>query len=98
LKKTIAVFCFAIAAGLIVWWLSTGHHMWTTTKEGVDVVTKDEIFGTETHSTKWEEKLTPGLMGSGQLQEPADFIMIGPMAGVLILAGGWLMISGRRKS
>lgn len=98
MKKAIAILCFLAATGLIVWWLAAGHHMWTTTKQGVDVVTKDEIFGTETHTTKWEDKLTPGLMGSGEIKTPADFIMIGPEAGVLILVGGWLIVKGRRKA
>ena len=96
MKKVIAVLCFAVAAALIVWWLATGHHMWTTTKQGVDVVTKDEIFGTETHTTKWEEKLTPGLMGSGEVKSATDLILIGPEAGVLILVGGWLMMKRKK--
>lgn len=66
--------------------------MWTTTKQSVDVEVKDEVFGTVTHETKWVDHFTPGLMGSGELHEPSDFVLIGPESGILIVAGLWLML------
>jgi hypothetical protein len=85
-KQIIAVVLFAIASCLLGWWAVSGHQMWTTTQKMVEV--KDELFGTVTQT--WVKEFTPGLE------------YIGPVAGVLIVAGIWMLWSlkkqGRSKS
>ena len=79
-KQSVSIILFAIAAGLLVWWFAAGHQMWTTTQHMVQV--KDDLFGTTTE--QWERAFTPGLE------------LIGPIAAVLIIVGGWLLYRARK--
>ncbi len=79
-RKVIAVVLFAIAAGLLSWWYSAGHHPWTSTEHMVTVTKTDPIFGTSVQTEQWVKEFTPGLE------------YLGPICGVAIVAGLWLMI------
>ena len=81
-RRVIPIILFIIVAGLLVWWFAAGHQMWTTTQHMVQV--KDELFGTMTE--QWEKQFTPGLE------------LIGPIAALLIIIGGWLLYRARKMS
>ena len=80
-KHTISLILFIIAAGLIGWWVYSGHQMWTTTEHMIEV--KDELFGTM--SQKWVPGLTPGLE------------WLGPISAMLMAGGVWLSMRSHKE-
>lgn len=79
-KQTFATILLTIAAVLAIWWIAEGANIFTATESQVEE--KDELFGTST--VRWEPDFEPGLE------------LIGPIAGVLILGGLWLLYSAKR--
>jgi hypothetical protein len=80
-KRIVAIILVVAALGLLGYWYSQGHHMWSQDK--VMVEEKDELFGTT--SQKWVDKNQLGLE------------YIGPAAGILLVAAGWLAWSASRQ-
>lgn len=83
-KQRIALLLFVIAAGLLGWWIATGHHPWTTTRHLVSVPATDPLFGTTVMTRTWVNQFTPGLD------------MIGPIA--LVLAGIGVFLLRTKKT
>jgi uncharacterized oligopeptide transporter (OPT) family protein len=77
----IAGVCFAVTVGLLTWWVMAGASVFTHTAKLVQE--KDELFGTVTQH--WEKAFQPGIE------------YVGPVAGVFLIAGVWLLVSNRRK-
>ncbi|MDP4200118.1 MAG: hypothetical protein Q8922_12145 [Bacteroidota bacterium] len=82
MKKNIAFVLFIAAAGLLIWWMASGHQMWTTTQHMIEV--KDELFGTVTQT--WEKQFTPGLE------------LIGPAIVVLGGVGWFLLRTKKQRT
>lgn len=82
----LAVFVISVTAGK---WYGDGQQIYTKTKQETIVVEKDEIFGTETKTSKWEEKFLLGVLPSGTT--PKEMIGALPIAGlmVIVIAGAW---------
>ncbi len=84
-KQLLAIVFFAVAAGLLIWWIAAGHHPFTTTQTMISVPATDPLFGTTVMTRKWVNQFTPGLE------------MIGPVSVVLIGLGSWLLVLSNRK-
>lgn len=80
-KKMIAMILAVIAIGVVIYWAAAGASLYTVNQEKVAV--KDELFGTTSYV--WKDTYKPGLE------------VIGPVAGVLLVAAAWLTWSGRKR-
>ena len=81
-RKIVALILILAAVGLLGYWAAAGASLWGQEKVAVEV--KDELFGTV--STEWKEEYRPALLP-----------IIGPAAGALLLIGGGLLLSARKK-
>jgi uncharacterized membrane protein YphA (DoxX/SURF4 family) len=79
--NSIAGACFVVAVGLLTWWAAAGASVFTHTAKLVQE--KDELFGTITQH--WEKAFQPGIE------------YVGPVAGLFLIAGAWLLVANRRK-
>jgi hypothetical protein len=79
-KQTFGTILLTLALVLAVWWVAEGANIFTATESQVEE--KDELFGTST--IRWEADFEPGLE------------LVGPIAGVLLLGGFWLLYSAKR--
>jgi uncharacterized membrane protein YphA (DoxX/SURF4 family) len=77
----IAGVCLAVTVGLLTWWAAAGASVFTHTAKLVQE--KDELFGTVTQH--WEKAFQPGIE------------YVGPLAGIFLITGVWLLIANRRK-
>ncbi|MDB5034745.1 MAG: hypothetical protein JWQ98_1986 [Chlorobi bacterium] len=80
-KRILAIICLLVALGLLVYWWTTGAHIYNVEQVQVDVV--DPLFGTTTK--EWKNDFHPGLLG-----------YIGPAVAVFVVLAGWLFWSGRK--
>ncbi len=80
-NRGVALILFGTAAGLLVWWLVAGAHVFTMTSRLVQV--KDELFGTTVDH--WEKAFIPGLE------------VVGPTMLILISVGVWLLYRDRKR-
>ena len=77
MKKTVAIVCFVLAAGVLGYWAMDGQHMANQFKT-LKVTVVEDAFGEEEKKKEWIEEFHLGLM-DGAL--PAALGLIGIGAG-----------------
>jgi hypothetical protein len=86
MKKTLGIIAIILGLGLIIYWQVDGGRIYGVDQVQVEVEKVDEIFGTVTKELTWKDEPHVGLLP-----------VVGPLAGVLVLAGIVLLWMGRRS-
>jgi hypothetical protein len=83
MRKTLGIIAILISLGLLIYWRVDGGRIYGVQQVQVEKV--DELFGTVTK--EWKDEPHIGLLP-----------VVGPVAGVLMVAGVVLLALGRRPS
>ena len=81
MKKTLAIICFVLAAGVLGYWAMDGKHMANQFKT-LKVTQVEDDFGEMEEKKEWIEEFHLGLM-DGALPGSIGFVVLG--AGLLFL-------------
>ena len=95
-KKMIAVVLIVLALGVVGYWAAKGMNIYTQTRVLEEVEVKDEVFGTTDTTKVWRDEFQLGLIPTPSLESPLEMVSAAPIAGLLILVGGFLLWSAAR--
>lgn len=101
--KKIAIICFLLILPLLgKWYLDNQSYgavnYFTKYQKEVKIVTKDELFGTESVEVKYENGFWLGLLPNDDSISPQLFVAVVPIAGILSVAGIVLLFLSRKKT